>query len=120
MWKFVPQPYCTGEEGVKMGVDRGQGNPVGFFTVSGHSVNWDEVIAWYLDGPGSSFKEGGVFVPGPTFRERVPRQRRHILKGIPFSKGVVTSHKPCSSFMNFFYGCNLSSLMGVPDATSIF
>ena len=33
------------------------------FTVSGHSVNWDEVIAWHLDGPGYSFKEGGVFVP---------------------------------------------------------
>ena len=84
-----------------MGVDRGLGNMQAVFTVSGHSVNWDEVIAWYLDGPGSSFKEGGVFVPGPTFRERVPRQRRHIPVGVPFSKGVVTSHKPSSSFMDY-------------------
>ena len=86
-----------------MGVDRGLGNLQAVFTVSGLSVNWDEVIEWYLDGPGSSFKEGGEFVPGPTFRERVPRQRRHILAGVPFSKGVVTSHKPSSSFMDFFY-----------------
>ena len=46
-----------------MGVDRGLGNLSAVFSVSGHSVNWDEVIEWYLDGPGSSYKECG-----PTFR----------------------------------------------------
>ena len=86
-----------------MGVDRGMGILWDVFTVSGHSVNWDEILEWYLDGPGSSFKESDEFIPGPTFRENVPRQRRHILKGIPFSKGVVTSHKPSSSFMDFHY-----------------
>ena len=52
--------------------------------------------------PGSSFEEGDEFVPGPTFRERVPRQRRNILTGVPFIKGVVTSHKPSSSFMETY------------------
>ena len=52
-----------------MGVDRGLGNLQAVFTVSGLSVNWNEVIEWYLDGPGSSFKEGGEFAHGPTFRE---------------------------------------------------
>ena len=63
---------------------------------------------------------GGEFVPGPTFRERMPRKRRHILAGVPFSKGVVTSHKPSSSLMYFFYCFNLPGLEGVSDATPIF
>ena len=48
-----------------MGVDRGMGILWDVFTVSGHSVNWDEILEWYLDGPGSSFKESDEFIPGP-------------------------------------------------------
>ena len=77
-----------------MEVYRGLGNMQADLTVSCHSVDWDEVIEWYLDGPGSSFKECVQFIHGPTFREGVPRQDRHILIliGVPFSLGVVNSH----------------------------
>ena len=69
LWKIVPQPYCAGEEGVEVGVDRGLGY---LLAVSCHSADWDEVIKRYLDGPGSSFEECDELRSGPTFREGVP------------------------------------------------
>ena len=82
-------------------------------------ADWSEIIEGDLDDPGAGFMEGYEFDSGPALREGNPAQNSHVSGSASPGEGVVPGHKPSSSFMNFFKVRNLTSLVGVPDATSI-
>ena len=62
---------------------------------------WGEINKWYLYDPRVCFIEGSEFDSGTALREGIPTQKSHVISGASQSGGVVSGHKPSSSFLIF-------------------